>query len=71
MLRFVIMAIELKIRWNNFKDVNSMATSGQIIPLIIGACSLLRAIALLMNILKGEVNETSRPLQLDDRQSNL
>ena len=68
LLGFVVMAIELEIRWNNFKDVNSMATSGQIIPLTIGACSLLRSVALLVNILKGEVDETPGALQLDDGQ---
>lgn len=68
LLGLVIMAIELEVRWNDFKDVNSMTTSGQIIPLTIGACSLLRAIALLVGILKGEREEAPRELPPDEGQ---
>jgi len=62
LLGLVVMAIELEIRWNNFKDVNSMTTSGQIIPLTIGACSLLRAVALLVGFLKGDREDTPSAL---------
>jgi hypothetical protein len=43
-LAFVILAFELQLRWNHIDGINSVNSSGQIIPLTIGTLSLLQAI---------------------------
>ena len=46
-LIFYIVASELQLGWNNLDGINSLNTTGQIIPLVIGTLSLLRTIFLL------------------------
>jgi hypothetical protein len=46
-LIFYIVASELQLKWNHLDGINSLNTTGQIIPLVIGTLSLLRTIFLL------------------------
>lgn len=46
-LVFYIVASELQLGWNNLDGINSLNTTGQIIPLVIGTLSLLRTLFLL------------------------
>jgi hypothetical protein len=46
-LVFYIVASELQLGWNNLDGINSLNTTGQIIPLVIGTLSLLRTMFLL------------------------
>jgi hypothetical protein len=46
-LIFYIAASELQLGWNNLDGINSLNTTGQIIPLVIGTLSLLRTLFLL------------------------
>jgi len=48
-LVFYIVASELQLGWNNLDGINSLNTTGQIIPLVIGTLSLLRTLFLLKN----------------------
>jgi hypothetical protein len=49
-LLFYIIASELQLRWNHLTDINSVATTGQIIPLVLGSFSLLRTLYLLKDV---------------------
>jgi hypothetical protein len=50
----VVTAMELEIKWNDFKNLYDLSQSGQIIPLTIGACAFVRAVLLLIGFLEGE-----------------
>jgi hypothetical protein len=43
-LAFYIIASELQLRWNHLDGINSVNTTGQIIPLTLGVMSLARSI---------------------------
>ena len=47
-LLFGILTMELEIRWNNFEGINTISSSGEIIPLVIGCFSLFMSLALLL-----------------------
>ena len=47
MVVFMIL-IELQVRWNRLEGVNSVTSTGQIVPLVIGTLSIIRAIALVV-----------------------
>lgn len=68
-LGLAIMAMELEIRWNDFKDLNLVSQSGQIIPLTIGACALVRAILLVLGFLKGEGEDEKKSDKTDENEA--
>jgi len=39
--------MELEIKWNNFEGINTVSSSGEIIPLVIGCFSLFMSLALI------------------------
>ena len=49
-LLFYIIASELQLRWNHLTDINTVTTTGQIIPLVLGSFSLLRTLYLLKDV---------------------
>ena len=55
MLVIFIVPTELQIYWNHLSDINRIGTTGQIIPLCIGAMSLIRAIYLVIRTRQGYI----------------
>lgn len=49
-LVFYIVASELQIKWNHLDSVNSISTTGQIFPLVLGCLSLLRTLFVLKDL---------------------
>ena len=47
MVAFMVL-IELQVRWNPLEGVNSVTSTGQIVPLVVGALSIIRAIGLVV-----------------------
>lgn len=56
-LALAILALELEIKWNNLKGVDSVSSSGQIIALVIGSLSLFRAFGLRLRLWESEKKE--------------
>ena len=48
-LAFYIVASELQLAWNHLEGINSVDTTGQIIPLALGSLSLLRSLFLVVS----------------------
>ena len=61
-LALYILATELQMRWNHLDGINSVNTTGQIIPLVLGCLSLIRSIYLLKdtNWYQGRVGSRRR-----------
>lgn len=57
-LIFYIVASELQLKWNRLDGINSLSTTGQIIPLVIGTLSLLRTFYLLKDANWAEFYQT-------------
>ena len=49
-LSFYIVASELQLKWNHLEGINSVSTTGQIIPLSLGCLSLFRTLYLLRHV---------------------
>jgi hypothetical protein len=49
-LSFYIVASELQLRWNHLDGINSVTSTGQIIPLSLGCLSLFRTLVLLRHV---------------------
>jgi hypothetical protein len=66
-LGFYLTAAELQLKWNNLDGINSVSTTGQIIPLGIGSLSLLRTLYLLRTAnwsrLTKDPDEVEKPVE--------
>ena len=62
----MILQLELTISWNNISGLSKMNTPGQLIPLILGLCGLVRVLwcklRLVMRGIKEEMLVNSRPV---------
>ena len=47
-LGLVIIGVELEIRWNKLANMNTISSTGQILPLVVGTMTLARALVLLL-----------------------
>jgi len=56
-LVLAIIALELEIKWNNLEGLDSISSSGQIIALVIGSLSLVRALGLQFGVWESENKE--------------
>jgi hypothetical protein len=68
-LTIYIIASELQLKWNHLEDINSVSSTGQIIPLCIGAFSLLRAVLMLRHVKWSELMNARQlsPLEIADQ----
>ena len=54
-LGLVIIGVELEIRWNKLANLNTIPSTGQILPLVVGTMTLARALVLLLIDIFGSV----------------
>ena len=47
-LGLVLIGVELEIRWNKLANMNTISSTGQILPLVVGTMTLARALVLLL-----------------------
>jgi len=70
-LGLAIVAMELEIKWNRLTGLESVSSSGEIIPLVIGSSSLLNAPFLYMGAREANQGPVSKQVELpEDKRNN-